>query len=302
MRRDTDLAEGVCTPRGQPIEGENAVCNSSVQPVLALLGLPVAGNPTQFMLEKAFAHHELDWRYLSCEVRPQDLAVAVQGMKAMGFRGGNCSDPHKQTIPAHLDRLTQPAQTIGSVNYLFRDESGLVGDNTEGRALVESLRRKIDPAGRRVVLLGAGRMARAIAFELALAKAAEIVVVNRGEKAGRELVELLGRLQVPASLVIWEGEYLLPAETEVLIHATSVPGDDPLPLSLDDLAPEAVVADVGFNPPRTWLLEQARRRGAPTIDGLAVFIEQVALNFRTWTGLDPERTVLREAAEEFLEL
>jgi shikimate dehydrogenase len=278
------------------------VYQSSVQPVLALLGFPIGGNPTQFMLERAFAQRQLDWRYLSLDVRPEDLAAAVQGMRAMGFRGGNCTSPHKQAITGHLDRLTQHAAMVGAVNCFFREESGLVGENTEGRALLESLRRKTDPAGKRVVLLGAGAMARAIAVELALAKVAEIVVVNRSEQAGRGLMDLVGSLQTSASLVVWQGAFVVPAETHVLVHATSIPGDDPLPLGLDALTPEAVVADVALEPPQTWLLGQAAQRGASTIDGLEIFIEQAAINFRLWTGAEPERTVLREAAEEFLEV
>jgi shikimate dehydrogenase len=263
------------------------------------------------MLEKAFAQQQLDWRYLSLDVPLEDLAAAVQGMRAMGFRGGNCTGPHKQAIAGHLDRLTQQAAMVGAVNCFFRDESGLVGESTEGRALLEPLRRRINPAGKRVVLLGAGPMARAIAMELALAKAVEIVVVNRSEQAGRALVDLVGSLQTSASLVVWQGEYVVPAETHVLIHATAIPGDDPLPLGLDALTPEAVVADValgwggsstGTPTPETWLLGQAAQRGLPVIDGLEVFIEQAAINFRLWTGVEPERSVLREAAEEFLEL
>jgi shikimate dehydrogenase len=223
-------------------------------------------------------------------------------MKVMGFRGGNCTYPHKQAILPLLGRLTPSAELAGAVNCLLRDESGFLGENTEGRALVASLRRRIDPAGQRVVLLGAGLMARAVAVELALAKAAEIMVVNRSGPAGQQIVDLLGRLHTPASLATWQGDFLLPAETQVVIHATSMPGDGPLPLGLDDLGPETVVADVAFNPQRTWLLEQARGRGMATIDGLEVFIEQTAINFRLWTNLEPERAVLREAAEEFLEL
>ncbi len=263
---------------------ENAASPSSVQPVLALLGFPVGGNPTQFMLEKAFAGLRLDWRYLSLDVRPEDLAAAVGGMRALGFRGGNCTGPHKRAIAGQLDRLTQHAAMVGAVNCFFRDDAGLIGDNTEGRAMLQSLRRKVDPAGKRVVLLGAGAMARAIAVELALAKAAEIVVVNRSEPAGRGLVDLIGSLQTSASLVVWQDDYAVPAETHVLVDATSIPGDQPLPLGLDVLTPGAVVADAGWEPPQTWLLDQAAQRGATTIDGLEVFIEQAAINFRQWTG------------------
>ncbi len=280
--------------------------SSSAQPIVALLGLPVAGNPAQYMFEQAFLHHGLDWRYLSLEVSPEGLADAVRGMRAMGFRGGNCTEPHKQAVAPHLDRLTQAAELTGVVNCFYRDGDALVGENTEGRGFLEALRRRTDPAGKRAVLLGAGPMARAIAVELALAKVAQIVVVNRSEPEGRALVELVsGKLGTAASLVAWDQPYQVPADTEVLVDATS-PGDrdpdDSVPLDLELLAPETIIADVTFNPPRTWLVEQAAGRNCPTIDGLEMFIEQALLNFRLWTGIDPEPTLLREAVEEFLEL
>ena len=280
--------------------------SSSVQPIVALLGLPVAGNPAQYMFEQAFIHHGLDWRYLSLEISPEGLADAVRGMRAMGFRGGNCTEPHKQAIAPYLDRITQPAELTGAVTCVYREANALVGENTEGRGFLEALRRRTDPAGKRAVLVGAGRMARAIAVELALAKAAQIVVVNRSEPSGRALVELLsGKLATAASLVVWDQPYQVPAETQVLVDATSPDGRDPAePLALDlgRLAPETIVADVTFNPPRTWLLHEASERGCPTIDGLEMFIEQAVLNFRLWTTIDPDPTVLREAVEEFLEL
>ena len=78
--------------------------NATLQPILAVLGHGLSANPSQYMLEKAFAHHQLDWRYLSLDVAPEHLADAVRGMRAMGFRGGNCAEPHKQAVLEHLDR------------------------------------------------------------------------------------------------------------------------------------------------------------------------------------------------------
>lgn len=282
------------------------MCNSSVQPILALLGLPVAGNPAQYMVEKALEHHGLDWRYLSLEIAPENLADAVRGMRAMGFRGGNCSGPHKQAVAPLLDRLTQAAELTGVVNCIWREEDRLVGENTEGQGFLESLRRRTDPAGKRVVLLGAGRMARAVAVELALAKAARITVVARTEQPGRELADLVsGKLGAAASSALWEGTYAVPADTQLLVDATS-PGDRSpgaaLPLDLEQLSAEAIVAEAGFDPPRTRLLQEVSARGCPTIDGLETFIDQTAINFRLWTAIEPDRTVLREAVEEFLEL
>lgn len=280
--------------------------SSSVQPILVLLGQPVAGNPTQFMMERAFARHELDWRFVSLEVAPEDLADAVRGMRAMGFFGGNCTDPHKQAIIPLLDRTTEAVQRIGAANCIFREEQALVGENTEGRAFLDALRRRTDPAGKRVVLLGAGRLARAIAVELAQAQAAEIVVVNRTVQRGQELVELLsGPMGATASFALWDDDYLLPTQADVLVGATPADPDaldEPLPIDLGQLSAETVVADVTYNPARTWLVREASRRGAKTMDGLEVFLEQAAINFRLWTGVDPDPTVMREAVEEFLEL
>ena len=141
----------------------------SVQPILAMLAHPVDANPAQYMIEKAFGYHDLDWRYLTLEVAPEHLADAVRGMRAMGFRGGNAAQPHQQTISALLDRTSETAALIGAVNLILREDDQLVGENTEGRGLVESLRGLTDPAGKRFLLLGAGQMAWSAAVELAVA-------------------------------------------------------------------------------------------------------------------------------------
>jgi shikimate dehydrogenase len=280
------------------------VCNS-LQPVVALFGLPVAGNPTQFMMEKAFQHHQLDWRYLSLDVPPDSLADALRGLRAMGFRGCNLTEPHKQPAAECLNRLTETARRTAVVNCVRREANDLVGENTEGLGFLQALRRRIDPAGKRAVVLGAGRMARAVIVELALAKAGEILVVGRNEPNGRAAADLAVSLGTPASCAPWSEPFAVPADVGVLVDATA-PGphglDAPVALALDQLARETVVADVSFNPPRTWLLHQAAERGCPTIDGLEMFAEQAAANFLLWTGVDPDRTVLREAAEEFLEV
>jgi shikimate dehydrogenase len=258
------------------------------------------------MMERALARHELDWRYLSLDIGPEDLGDAVRGMRAMGFRGGNCADPHKEAILPLMDRAGDVAQRTGVVDCMVREHRELVGENTEGRGLVEALRRRVDPAGKRVVLLGAGRMARTVGVELALAKAAEIIVVNRTEQRGRQLVELLsGPLGTTASLVVWDDDYSLPPDTHVLISAIAPSADDPekpLPLDLDRLTDQSTVVDAAYNPPSTWLVHEASERGAATIEGLEVFIEHASVDFRLWTGVDPDRTVMREAVEEFLEL
>ena len=256
------------------------------------------------MIEKAFAHGEMDWRYLSVEVSPQDLGDAVRGVKAMGFCGGNCTDPHKSQIAAFLDRTGVAAELCGLVNCLRRDNGQLVGENTEGAAVVEAIRLRLDPAGKRVVLFGAGDLARATAVELALAKAAEIRIAAPDEPAVHDLVGLLTeRLSVVAESVPWQEPFVLAPETEVVIHATGAgESGEEFPLDLESLTPEMLVVDSVADPPETWLIREAEQRGCATIDGLEILIGQAAINFKLWTGVDPDTSVMREAVEEFLEL
>jgi len=281
------------------------VSSSSVPPILALLAQPVSGNPTQYMIEKAFAHHDLDWRYLSFEVGAEDLGDAIRGLKALGFYGGHFGDPHKQTVIPFL-RITETAAFVGAVNLFYRRGDVLEGDNVEGKGVLQAIGRIIDPAGKRFMLLGAGKLARATALELAAAGAGEIIVVNRNESRANELAGLLAaKCQVPVSAAPWQGEYVLHLEADVLIHTTSIrrQNDDAvLPLLFDGLRPELLVADVSTDPPQTLLLQEAAARGCKTVDGLSIFIEQVALAVKLWTGVDPDREVLRDAVEEYLEV
>ncbi|NLE37507.1 MAG: shikimate dehydrogenase [Pirellulaceae bacterium] len=280
--------------------------SQSLQPILALMGYPVGGNPIQYMTERAFARHGLDWRYVSLEIRPDDLADAVRGMKVMGFLGGNVADPHKETVVPLLDGLGPTAERTGLVNLIRREEDRLVGENTEGKALVDLLRARFDLAGRRVTLLGAGHVARAVAVELADAGATEIAVLDRVEQRAVELAEILAkRFDVSASAVPWDQDYLVPADIDILINATSAAQDNPdLPLAVnfENLDSRATVVDATIDPPTTWLLQQASRHGCATLDGVAVFTNQIFLNCRMWTGVEPDRGLLREAIEEFLEL
>jgi shikimate dehydrogenase len=85
------------------------------------------GNPTVAMVEAAFRHHGLHWRYINMEVSPADLGAAVKGARAMGFRGFNCSLPHKVSVIDHLDGLGQSAAVMGAVNCVVRREGRLIG-------------------------------------------------------------------------------------------------------------------------------------------------------------------------------
>jgi len=270
------------------------------------MGQPVAGNPTQFMIERAFVAAGLDWRYLTLEVPPENLADAVKGLRAMWFRGGNFTIPHKVAIIPYLDELSEAAALMGAVNCVNRVGDKLVGENTDGKGFVQSLRQVADPAGKRVVILGAGGAARAIAVELGLSGAAEIVIVNRTAERGQTLVELLNeRVHVASRLVHLSSDYALEETAEIVVNATSIGLGDAearVPLQLESLRPGMIVADVVFNPPRTRLIRDAASRGCTPLDGLGMLVNQGVIGFKIWTGVEPDPAVMREALEEYLEI
>jgi len=263
-----------------------------------------AGNPTVAMVEAAFRHHALPWRYVNMEVAPADLAAAVAGARAMGFRGFNLSMPHKVTVIPHLDGLGESARLIGAVNCVVAREGRLVGENTDGRGFLESLRATIDPRGREIVLFGAGGAARAVAVELALAGAGRITVVNRSPARGQELVGVLrGQTSTAADFVEWRGDFALPPSADVVINGTSIGLYDAaarVPVALDSLRPGLIAADVVFSPPDTRFLEEARSRGCTTLDGLGMLVNQGVIGVRHWTGVDPDVPVMRAALAEAL--
>ena len=218
----------------------------------------------------------------------------------MGWAGFNCSLPHKVAVIDHLDLLAESAEVIGAVNTVVANDGDLVGHNTDGQGFVESLRTVVDPTGLDVVVLGAGGAGRAVAVETALAGAASITVVNRNERRGAELARVVTEgTGVPAASVVWDGSYAVPDTADVVVQATSVGfGDaDALPaIDLDSLREGLVVADVVVSPPRTALLRAAETRGAVTLDGLGMLVGQGALAVRHWTGVEPDREVMRAAA------
>jgi len=242
---------------------------------------------------------------MSFEFEAAQLADAMRGLRALGFHGVKVGEPFLETVIEHLDELTDAARRCGSVNCVTTQNERFVGDNTEGAALVELVRQQITPTGRPAMVIGAGRLARAIALALAEAGVSTVTIVSRNAGAGQKLADLIkehtsvAATHVPLATTAISVE----PETGVLVNATALGTDRPeakLPINVDTLGPKMVIADVAYNTARTWLTQQAAERGCRVIDGLSLYVQQTALAFRTWTGVMPDTVSMREAAEEFL--
>ena len=272
----------------------------------ACLGDPVDGNPTGVMEEAAFAAKDLNWRYLTIRVKKGELAPAFAGLKAMGFRGTNLTMPHKLDIIPMLDELTEAAAIIGAVNTVIEKEGRWIGENTDGKGFVTALKLAgVDPTGKRFTILGAGGAARAISVECALAGARSITIINRNEDRGQELAQLIAEKTAAESRYLhWEPVMVIPSDTDILINATCVglhPNVTDKPdLDYSAITANMVVSDVVFNPVDPLFLQEARSRGAKTISGIGMLVQQGALNFTLWTGEEaPTEVMYRTLEQEF---
>lgn len=267
--------------------------------LVGCLSQGAAGNPTVAMVEAAFKHHGINGRYINMEVPPENLANAVKGLRATGFRGFNLSMPHKVAVIPLLDGLGESAAVIGAVNCVVRRGEKLIGENTDGKGFLRSLTDITDPKGKTVVLFGAGGAARAVAVELALAGVGRFILVNRTPERGRQLLDtLVGKLNCQAELINWQGEFALPRGTDIVINGTSIGLYDAkarLPLNIATFQPGQIVADVVFSPPVTCLLRDAAARGCKTLDGLSMLVNQGVLGVQYWTGVLPDAAVMQRA-------
>lgn len=275
-----------------------------MQPIVVLLTGSAAAQPSQYVMERAIRHHDLDWRYLTAEVAPERLSDALAGVRAMGFCGGHLDEVHQRAALPLLDSADEISRAVGAADCFTRADQGLTAANLLGPAVTALVRRGgFDPAGRKAMIVGAGKMGRAAAFQLAAEGAAGIVAADRNATAAEELAAMVTARFPGCNVEIapWQPPLNVPESAELLVHALPTAAHaEGLLFVTDSLRPSLRVFDVNVSPPCAELLHAAAARGCPTHDGLDLFIEQLALAFRAWTGVEPDRRVMRDAAEEFL--
>ena len=264
------------------------------QEITAVFGKPVAENPTQVMVEAAYRHHGLAWRYLTLEVDPADLEDAVRGARALGFAGFNCTIPHKVAVIPFLDEIAESARLMGAVNCVVRRGKQLRRREHGRQRLSEVPAGKSSIPGGRTSSSSAPAALRAqsgwslpwpawLESRLSTAERTAGASLRRSWRSGR---------RVKVDFAAWEGLFKVPADSDVVINATSIglfpDVDAELPLDVQTLLPRMVVADVIPNPPRTRLIRGAEKKGCRVIDGLGMLVNQGVIGVKYWTGVDPD--------------
>ena len=220
----------------------------------------------------------------------EDLESAIAGVRALGIAGLSVTLPHKTRVMEYLDWIDDQALKIAAVNTVVNRQGRLCGYNTDASGALAALQGKIDLAGRRVLIIGAGGAARALVYGV-VGAGGRVAIANRSAGRGVDLAKEFGAQYLPFS----EIESF---QTEVLVNTTSVgmvPESELIPVSAALIKSSMVVMDIVYNPLKTKLLEVAEKRGAVTIDGLEMFIGQGALQFEMWTGQKAPLKVMRQA-------
>lgn len=268
--------------------------------LVGAFGCPIDENPTGVMEEAAFAAAGLDYRYLTIKVDREDIETAMKAVRALHMRGINLTIPHKVSAIPFVDELSPEAQIIGAINIVVNNDGILWGDNTDGKGFLKSLTDKgITVEGKTITVLGAGGASRAISVVCALQGASRLHIINGSVERGSELVTLLTeKTPAEADLIRWENTAAIPHDTDILVNATSVglyPNVDQKPdIDYDTIKSGMVVCDVIFNDPNSLFLQESEKRGALTINGLGMLVNQGALNFKLWTGQDAPVDVMTE--------
>ena len=249
----------------------------------AVIGSPISQSLSPAIHRAAFAELGIDWTYEAIEVAAGDLGRTVEAVRGGGIDALSVTMPHKESIAALVDDLSDDARVLGTVNCVWRDGAVLHGAITDGEGCCDALALQggAELDGANVLLLGAGGTAKAIALAL-VRRGARVHVENRTRDRALALVE-----SVRSHPVGGRGAVTIEpiGRVDVVVNATSVGmNSDGMPCDPVRIGPGTVVLDAVYSPLETRLLREAGSAGARCVDGLWMLIHQARHQELLWLG------------------
>jgi shikimate dehydrogenase len=256
--------------------------------VLGIFGHPVGHSLSPAMHNHAAKLLGLDYTYVAFDVPPESLLRAIKSIRTLGIAGVNVTVPHKEKAARLVDKLEGDAAVVRAANTITLRDGMLIGTNTDGVGFINSLKRgKINPAGKKAAIIGAGGSSCSIGLSLLRAGVSGLTVINRSPAGGKKLARLLspfGKINfVPASSPS-AGEAAADADIVVQTTPVGMRRSDPLPLARPRFRKGQLVYDIIYAPEKTKLLKLAEKQGARTMNGLSMLVYQGSESFNTWTG------------------
>jgi len=276
------------------ISGKTQVCG--------VIGDPIAHSLSPTIQNAAFNHLELDFVFVAFRVKAADLENAMRGMRGLGIHGLNVTMPHKSAVIVCLDEVDSTVKFLGSANTILNREGKFSGFSTDGVGALKALRENdVVLSGKKVLLLGAGGAAKAIAFALAQ-EVEELAILNRAVGKAKELEEALGQMfnrKVVSDTLSSDAIVKHLRDSDILINATSVgmkPNFNQSIVQPQWLRSDLTVMDIVYNPVETKLAKNSQAAGAKVISGVEMLIYQGAASFEIWTGRSAPIEAMRKAA------
>ncbi len=266
----------------------------------AMLGHPVAENPIDLMFDSAYAHYGLPWQFWKCDVASEQmLGAAIGGVRALGFAGACITVPYKVASLEHVDDVDDDVKAIGATNYVTIEGDRLIAHNNDGKGVVKAIAKVVPIEGKRVVMLGAGGAGRAMAVELAWAGASHLTLVTRREEQGTEVAGVVTRASnVPAEWMPWNGDVIVPEDTDILMNATTLgswPALEHVAVDWSTVGSAVTAVDVITNPRITPFLQAAEQNGCAIVSGVEMLVQLGMQIFTEWTGVRPDELVFQSA-------
>lgn len=275
----------------------------------AVIGNPIGHSMSPAIHNAAFEALGLDYVYVAFHV--EDAPAAFAGMRALhNFRGMSVTIPHKIEAMNQVDELSDLDRRIGSINTVINEDGRLIGLGTDGPGALKALHdAEVELKDARVLMLGAGGAARAVAFTLAArAGIGSLVLLDIDPSVlnglARDLKEGTGT-PIEAEISNEASVAKQAPEADLIIHCTPVgmhPHEDASLVPADLMRDGQAVFDVVYNPLKTRLLKDAEARGLKVIPGVEMFVNQAVVQFERFTGRDAPYDVMHKVVVEQLGL
>lgn len=264
--------------------------------LIGLIGYPIKHSYSPFLHNVAAELTGTKIIYLPFEVHTTNLKDAVKGMVALGLKGFNVTIPHKIKVVDYVNKLSEEAAIVGSVNTVVIELGKLIGYNTDVNGIYESLiEHKSKIVGNDVSVIGAGGSARAVLYTLIKNfKPKKIYLINRTSEHSEMIKQhfrskmkydgiLTKELQQPDLINEINSSALVVNSTSVGMHPSI---DDSVLSTSEVFNKDQVVFDLIYNPVKTKFLKLAETKNATTINGLNMLVHQAAKSFNLWTGIE----------------
>ncbi len=266
-----------------------------------VIGDPIKHSLSPIIQNAAFDYLNLDFIFLAFQVKATELKKAIDGIRGLGIHGLNVTMPHKSAVIDYLDEVNSTVKFLGSANTVLNRDGILSGYCTDGVGALNALKENgVALSGKKVLLLGAGGAAKAIALAL-VQEVAELAILNRSAKKAEAFAETLER-KFGQKVVGGKLSPVAIAEnlrnSDVLINATSAgmkPNSSQSLVAPQWLRSDLAVMDIIYDPIETKLAKDAKGAGASVISGVEMLIYQGAASFEIWTGRAAPIEVMRKA-------